>query len=471
MSRRSGYDGCAWVALIAIGGIIYLFRDYPVPMTIGAAAIIALIIFFSVKARKRRLERIRALSIDNIDSMNGTGFEHYVAQLLQHQGWSVEVTPPSGDYGADVIATRGNTRMAVQCKRYSKRISRRAVSDVVGAKNIYKCDAAMVVTNSYFTPRAIELARASGCSLVDRDELAKMILDFRRRDSATDSSCMSMAGKQFKSDGDLGAARANTERAMALLESGECEKALTYFRCSMEVFRRFHDKAGEAACLVGIGDLHETRCEHELAQGSYIKAARIYRKMGQGRNLALVSNRIGNAYGAQGDLKSALDCFENALAESKKIGDREAQAGSLNKIGLIHRSRGNDSEASGCFERAFETFHRLGNKPGEAVALINIGNINLSSLQYNRALGCYSTSLSICRELGHKAGEARAIACMANLHAERKDLDRALDLYDRSYKISSQLGDKAGRARLLCSIADLHAECARWTEASVAFPN
>ena len=51
-------------------------------------------------------------------------------------------------------------------------VSRHAVSDVVGGTKQYGCDAAMVITNSYFTEGAIALAEANECALVDRDTLA-----------------------------------------------------------------------------------------------------------------------------------------------------------------------------------------------------------------------------------------------------------------------------------------------------------
>jgi HJR/Mrr/RecB family endonuclease len=39
----------------------------------------------------------------------------------------------------------------------------------------------MVITNNYFTPGAVTLARSNDCTLVDRDLLAQWVLRFQTR--------------------------------------------------------------------------------------------------------------------------------------------------------------------------------------------------------------------------------------------------------------------------------------------------
>ena len=126
-----------------------------------------------------RARRFRALSMDDVDNMPGLLFEDYVAKLMEHQGYSTQVTPGSGDLGVDIVAKRNGVRYAVQCKRHSGGVSRRAVSDAVAGMNHYECSEAMVVTNSYYTSGALELARSNNCILVDRDELAQWANSFR----------------------------------------------------------------------------------------------------------------------------------------------------------------------------------------------------------------------------------------------------------------------------------------------------
>lgn len=105
--------------------------------------------------------------------MNGLEFEVYIARLLRHMGYKVENIKASVDFGVDIIAKKQDETYAIQVKRHSYPVSRRAVSDAVAGKQHYNCDKAMVITNNYFTKDAIALANSCDCILIDRKTLAK----------------------------------------------------------------------------------------------------------------------------------------------------------------------------------------------------------------------------------------------------------------------------------------------------------
>ena len=124
--------------------------------------------------------RGRALRLSNIDGMTGIDFERYLRTLLTSKGFLVDLTPPSGDLGVDLVATKGGRRYAIQAKRHSEKVSRHAISDAVAGMQHYECDTAVVITNNYFTHGALALARSTHCLLVNRDRLAKWIDQFQK---------------------------------------------------------------------------------------------------------------------------------------------------------------------------------------------------------------------------------------------------------------------------------------------------
>lgn len=100
--------------------------------------------------------------------MDGLNYEYAVAKYLKKHGYySVSVTKGSGDYGVDVIASKGSHKYAVQCKFYSNPVGLGAVQEVVAGKAMYGCDCAMVVTNSTFTKAARELAQKNDVALLE----------------------------------------------------------------------------------------------------------------------------------------------------------------------------------------------------------------------------------------------------------------------------------------------------------------
>lgn len=145
-----------------------------------ALAVIVMLIASQKQAEAEALNLKRRLALADIDTMKGIDFEHYAAELLRNEGYTkVVVSKASGDFGADITASKGNLRYAVQVKRYTSNVPRTAVSDAVGAMGYYRCNAAMVITNRYLSKQASIFASSVNCVIIDRDVLANWILRFR----------------------------------------------------------------------------------------------------------------------------------------------------------------------------------------------------------------------------------------------------------------------------------------------------
>ena len=144
-------------------------------MIILFAALVMVVYFFIrfINAEKIYSENKKAYNSDiyRIDALDGIAFERYLGAHSKNLGYKVIITPPSGDYGVDLILIKDNDRIAVQAKRYKRQVSYQAVQEVVAGKAMYKCNKAMVVTNSTFTKAGRELAKKNNVVLWDRNTL------------------------------------------------------------------------------------------------------------------------------------------------------------------------------------------------------------------------------------------------------------------------------------------------------------
>lgn len=145
-----------------------------------AALVIAAIFFFRRWQRHRELQKLRALKMVDIDVMDGLEFEKFVAKVMTSRGFSKVRLTERYDYGVDIIAHKDGVRWGVQVKRHSRMVKAEAVRQVVTALNKYKCQRAMVVTNSTFSRPAKVLAETNDCVLIGKDELAEWIIAFQR---------------------------------------------------------------------------------------------------------------------------------------------------------------------------------------------------------------------------------------------------------------------------------------------------
>lgn len=116
------------------------------------------------------------LTVSSVDGMDGREFEYFCADLLAKNGFSnVEVTPRSGDQGVDILAEKEEVKYAIQCKNFISKLDNTPVQEVNAGRQFYKCDIAIVLTNSTFTPGARELASAIGVRLWDRAKLQELM--------------------------------------------------------------------------------------------------------------------------------------------------------------------------------------------------------------------------------------------------------------------------------------------------------
>jgi restriction system protein len=120
-------------------------------------------------------------------------FEEIVAEILEHQGYEVELTPASGDGGFDIYAAKkeglGKFLFLVECKRYvpPNKVGVEIARSLYGVVQSKKATAGAIVTTSFFTSGAESFQREvqHQMSLHDYIILQKWIKDFPlRRDGS-----------------------------------------------------------------------------------------------------------------------------------------------------------------------------------------------------------------------------------------------------------------------------------------------
>lgn len=126
---------------------------------------------------KKMLKQVAKAGIHEIDKMDGHQFEMYLKALFKELGYKSDVTKGTGDFGSDLIMKNDKKKVVIQAKRYgyNNKVSIGAVQEIYSAMPYYKADQAIVITNSYYTTAAEELAKACKVRLLDRKTLIHFI--------------------------------------------------------------------------------------------------------------------------------------------------------------------------------------------------------------------------------------------------------------------------------------------------------
>lgn len=132
---------------------------------------IGAVIYFPLRRKRAKEDRLRRSGIKEIDGLSGEDFEAFLAQYFEGQGYVVKTTPKYGDFGADLVLSKDGVDTVVQAKRWNMVVGIVAVQQIVAAKQYYGARNAMVITNSDYTPAAVKLAAANEITLWAREQL------------------------------------------------------------------------------------------------------------------------------------------------------------------------------------------------------------------------------------------------------------------------------------------------------------
>ena len=158
-----------------LGFLIY-FHTHNLFLSILGFSFIGIIIF-TISYIRKNITRKKLLNsgMNIVDQMSGEEFEAFLLAHFENLGYKGKLTPIKNNYGADLIVNKDNFKIVVQAKRWKEKIGVSAIQEVIGAINYYKASKGMVITNSFFTSNAVNLAATSNIELWDRNKLIDVI--------------------------------------------------------------------------------------------------------------------------------------------------------------------------------------------------------------------------------------------------------------------------------------------------------
>jgi HJR/Mrr/RecB family endonuclease len=124
--------------------------------------------------------KIRNMAIEKIDKMEGKEFEVFLSKLYEGIGYYAELTPHT-DYEIDVIIIKDKIKTGIQAKYYGegRTIGVEAVNEVCGGAGYWKVQKKMVITNRYFSKKALITAELNNIEMIDRDGLKILIKEYQ----------------------------------------------------------------------------------------------------------------------------------------------------------------------------------------------------------------------------------------------------------------------------------------------------
>jgi tetratricopeptide (TPR) repeat protein len=223
---------------------------------------------------------------------------------------------------------------------------------------------------------------------------------------------------------------------------------------------KFHRGMGNAYQY--LGNTYFVAGQYSAAMENYQKALAIGKSLEkEGFSSFLRSRAVGgiaNVCNIEGNYKSALKYYAEALSIAEKAGDKEGLATHLGNIGTVYKDQADYSKALDFFLRALRMNQELKSNLDISRDLGNIGSIYFRQGDYPKALDYYHKALEIDEPAGNKAGVARQQANLGCVYLQQGEYDNALAYFTKALNTLEALGDKAELASQLCNIGSVYHE-------------
>jgi predicted ATPase/DNA-binding SARP family transcriptional activator len=197
---------------------------------------------------------------------------------------------------------------------------------------------------------------------------------------------------------------------------------------------------GRTGALNGAGVLASVQGEHGKARLLYEESLALSRELGDKQGIAASLNNLGIMAYQLGDAEAGRAMHEESLAVRREFGDTQGVAASLNNLGIIAQAQGDYPLAQVRHEEALALRRELGDTLGIASSLGNLGVIAQEQGEYAAARVLFEESLAIRREVGDKTGMAELFSNLGVVARQQGDYAAAQALYEQCLTLSREAG-------------------------------
>lgn len=228
-----------------------------------------------------------------------------------------------------------------------------------------------------------------------------------------------------------------------LTDIGSLCKRFGKFEKAKDIYSRaFLSLNGEARYAKHMGTALLRRAEIYIRQADWESALddleqcrQIFHEANFDEGIGYVENSLGNMYAEQGDLKKAIDHWNNAHARFENVND-EMTAAVLMSLGIASNIRGEWSEALRYYQRALPIFEQIGSMSRLAELHHNLGMTFLSKGDIETAINQFNDSLSYSNQQYYQSviglsylGKASAYARKGDYSISMYFVQKALDIF------------------------------------------
>lgn len=215
---------------------------------------------------------------------------------------------------------------------------------------------------------------------------------------------------------------------------------------------------GRLSALRTAAMLARYQTDYADARTLFEQALAVSRRLDDRVAQATITRELGNLAHGAGDYPTALRCYEESLALCRETGDRQGESAVQGNLGLVAWQHGDPVAGRRHLEACLAIRRELGDEVGIAYALHLLADIAWSKGQQAEATSLNAESLSMRRRLGDRWGIAYSLDSLGVIAAQQGDGVGARAHFAEALSLFHELGSQHGLCDVLDHLAGLLAD-------------
>ena len=174
-----------------------------------------------------------------------------------------------------------------------------------------------------------------------------------------------------------------------------------------------------------------------------------HRKAGDWANQSVNMSNLGNCYYELGQIRRAIESYEQALAIDRETGYRQGQAVNLGNLGNCYSDLGQIGRAIESTSRRWPSTARPATRRARPTAWSSLGDCYVDLGQIPPAIGLHGQALAVARQIGHRS-ERHGWSLGGGVW-DLGAWDRAAQDSGRTIDVANAIGTGRHRARLVAA--------------------
>jgi tetratricopeptide (TPR) repeat protein len=228
--------------------------------------------------------------------------------------------------------------------------------------------------------------------------------------------------------------------AIIYAQQGQVDKAIKYYRQSLEIDHRIGNLQNKAAVLNNIAILCIQQGQVDVGITLLQRVFEVDKRTNYPKDIATTVHNVASLKADWGQFEKAVTLFQISYKLSESNGDVQVQALALHGMATVYADQRQFERANALFQESYELSKSIGYIQGQAVALHGMATICATQEQIKQAIVLLQQSLKLKKRIRDIKGQAMTLWWLGGLAADKQgDFVTALDYLQKSLGILQHL--------------------------------